>query len=214
MNEVASSTLPPLLARFAGDRITVADTLSADVEAYDIAVLWNYRKIVRSVERYRNLVVCHASALPQDAGMAPIYHTIARQRSNVTISAIRVAEKVDSGDVVARVRFPMRPDYTAPVIRGWIEDLSLEVIGELANGSRIRTMRGRPQHGERNVNPLRRPEQSRVDGNTTLYDAIPHLRACEPQHPAFVEYEGVRYLIDVRPAVPPSFPVAAFEYYD
>jgi len=215
VHDVASSDLPAQLAeRFGADSLTISDALPRDVEAYDLGVLWNYRRVVPGLAAHRNLVVFHAAALPQDRGWAPIYHTIAQSRPRVTVSALRPVDAVDAGMLVAQASFASHPAYTAPMIRRWIAHASLRVADELSRDGRIRTMAGRAQTGCGNQNPRRTPADGEVEGSSTLRSLMPQLRAAEPAHPAFVEYEGVRYIVTVNPAVEPPLPEVTIEYYD
>ena len=203
-----------LARRFADDELEIRESLTADASNYDLAVLWNYPRRVGGVEGFDNLVVCHSSALPQDRGMAPIYHTIACERPFVTTSVLRVASALDAGPILAQAAFPNRPEYTAPVLRRWLEALDTDLLDALSLDGRVRRMRGRPQVGEGNINPRRRPADNQVAPEVPLQELMPHLRACEPAHPAFIEYEGVRYLITVAPEREPEFPAPVFAYYD
>ena len=85
-------------------------------------------------------------------------------------------------------------------------EISIRLVGKLLDRlGGERSLRGAKQQGEGNYDPHRSPEDNGVPGDP-LADIVPHLRACEPQHPAFFNWRGVKYVISLRPEPYAGFP--------
>lgn len=209
VNDLEEFDFAPLLKRhLGGARVSVLDYFPETPEQFDLVVLWSYRTIVRHPNRSDNVIIFHSSNLPEGRGWAPIYNTLARNMPTYIVTGIKLAEPVDSGDVVVRARFPMLPAYTASALRRFDHELSILLAARVLDRFEGRPLHGRPQSGEGSYYPRRRPEENEIDVRRTFVDLIPHLRACESDHPAYFFHEGEKYLIDIRPARPAEFPEA------
>jgi methionyl-tRNA formyltransferase len=207
LNDLSEFTFAEQAARLLADVSTVAGKgMPPDPEAYDLVVLWSYRQVVKDLGPGGNVVVFHSSDLPEGRGWAPLYHAVADEHAFYTISGILAGPRVDAGDLLVKARFAMRPDYTAEVLRGWDTEISIRLIGLLLDRLESGPMRGEKQRPEGSYNPRRSPEDNEVALATPLENLVPHLRACEPQHPAFFNWHGVKYVISVRPESDPQFP--------
>ena len=61
-----------------GFEIHVEENLPKDILSYDLIILWSYRKILKNISYYRNIVLFHSSDLPDGKGWAPIFNTLNR----------------------------------------------------------------------------------------------------------------------------------------
>ncbi len=169
----------------------------------DVVVLWSYRKFIPEAAQRNNVILFHSSDLPEGRGWAPIYRAIADGLERYTISAIRAADPVDSGDILARASFAMRPEYTAERLRDWDEEVCIRMLAQMLPRWPIT---GQKQREGETFYPRRWPEDNMVRLSERLGDLVPHLRACERRHPAFFEYQGVKYRITVEPETIAEFP--------
>ena len=195
--------------------ITVGESLPDRCEDFQLVVLWSFRKLLPQVAGRSNVVVFHSSDLPAGRGWAPIYHALATGQETFTISGILPMAEADTGDVVAKARFRIRPEHTAENLRRWDHRISLLLSAKLLERFPDGRLRGKPQAGPASWYSRRRPEQNEVPLDKPLGELVPHLRACEARHPAFFLYQGIRYDIRIAPAAPPPFPAdLEFEFYD
>jgi len=186
--------------------VRFAEALPEHTEDCRLIVLWSYRKIIAGIAEKRNIIVFHSSDLPEGRGWAPIYHAVRENAPFYVVSGIRAVEPVDSGEIIVRARFKMRPDYTAEILRRWDEEICILLISMLLERLGEEGLKGRPQVGESSFRPRRRPEENEILLSQRLEDLIPHLRACEPGHPAFFHYHGVKYVLSIEPVPCPPFP--------
>ncbi|MBT5855618.1 hypothetical protein HOH87_03165 [bacterium] len=170
---------------------------------YHLVILWNYQTIVPNVDSYSNIILFHASELPKGKGWAPIYYALSEQKEYYTLTGIRAANSVDSGEIVGAARYKITPDMTATHLRTWDTTISLILIQKLLTLDEIDTT---PQVGSSSYNRRRKKEDNEIVPLDTIASALPHLRACEPSHPAYFIHDGVRFNIQITPHIPPSFP--------
>jgi methionyl-tRNA formyltransferase len=186
--------------------VTIAETFPSDPSKFQLIVPWNYRNIIENATQAGNIIVMHAAELPQGRGWAPIYHTFFEQQSEYVISGIVAANKVDTGDIIVRARFPMKAEYTAPFIRKIDEELSLLLIAGIVTQWPEGNPAGVKQSGIGSYRARRYPRDSEVDISKPLETLIPHLRGVESKSPAFFFYNNVKYLLEIRPEFAPSKP--------
>jgi methionyl-tRNA formyltransferase len=175
-------------------------------ERYRLIVLWNYRSVVHPIPTSANVVLFHGSDLPQGRGWAPIYHALSEGASHYTVSGILAAEGIDCGDIVVKARFPILPQYTAADLRRFDAEISVMLLGKIIRRFAGRRIVGVPQAGVASYRRRRTPDDGEIDITKPFATLIQHLRACEPEHPAFFYLDGVKYLIQVAVAERASFP--------
>lgn len=186
--------------------------------AFRAIIPWNYGKLIPGASRWKNLVVFHSSDLPRGRGWAPVYYTLAQGLDQFTITAFKPDEGADTGPVLAKCRFPVAPGVTAPYLRRFSQEAELMLLGKLLERyPDVAAAAGTPQtHLEGTRWPKRSPDDNEIPLSATLADVLPHLRACEPRHPAFFVADGAKYTIVIEPAEPPRFPLddLRFEFFD
>jgi methionyl-tRNA formyltransferase len=173
---------------------------------FQLIVPWSYRKIIRQAVPLNNILVMHSSNLPEGRGWAPIYHAFAEQKKEYVISGILADHEPDTGDIVIRAKFPMKPDYTASFIRKVDQKLSLIMIAEILQQWPTGHPIGLKQTGISSFRPRRYLKDNEIDSTKSLRDLIPILRGSEPRNKAHFYHEGVRYFIEIYPESVPSNP--------
>lgn len=207
VNKLAEFDFSDLIEKhLVGHSVTVGNDLPFRPEEFDLVVLWSYRKKILVPDGLRNIVLFHSSSLPAGRGFAPIYNTIARGLNRYVVSGILVAPEIDEGDILVQASFAMRPEYIASDLRQWDAEISLLLTRMLLERSVPAGLNGRKQTGLASWWPRRNPQENEIDIKLPFESIISHLRACEEGHPAFFMYDGVRYLVSVRPEIPSTFP--------
>lgn len=107
----------------------------------DVGIVVSYGVLLRSplLELPRlGHINAHASLLPRYRGAAPIQHAIWSGESETGVSIMRIAERLDSGDVQLQVRTRIDPHENAGALRERLAALSgqalLQALEQLAAG--------------------------------------------------------------------------------
>ena len=189
-----------------GVQVETGDVLPSRLEEYSLVVLWSIRKLLPEVVGRKNVVLFHSSDLPRGRGWAPIYNTIVNREEFFTVTGIIPQKDADTGDIVIRARFAMRPEYTADFLRRTDDRISLMLVAKLLKKFSGGPLRGIPQQGTGTYYPRRNPGGNEVPLEKPLGEVVDHVRACESAHPAFFRYKGVKYTISIVPERAPDFP--------
>ena len=207
MNDSSEFKINELQKKYLNDVDISFDTvLPTNTKDYDLIILWSYRKIISGIENKRNIVLFHSSELPNGKGWAPIYNTIKNNNDYFVISGILAAQEVDSGNIVVQARFRMNESYTAEILRKWDEEICIMLIKNILEKFDGKKIIGKKQVGAETFYNRRKPNDNEIDINSTIKDALSHLRACEENHPAYFYYKNTKYIIKVEPELIPDFP--------
>lgn len=207
VNEIAPFALHELCEKhLPGVAIESGSKLPQDSEGYALIVPWNYRRILAEHELRPNFMVFHASDLPEGKGWATIYHAIAREQAVFTITGFIPDAKMDEGTVVVKARFPLKPNYTAKILRRHQEEVSIILLRGVLERFGGKPPMGRKTGGAGTVYKRRRPEDNEIDVAKPFSEIVPHLRACESGHPAFFSNGGEKFIVTVTPENEPDFP--------
>ena len=207
MNDINDYTFQPYCdAHLIDCEVSVGTSLPKTPSRFDLIILWSYRKILTDCD-YNNVVIFHSSDIPKGKGWSPIFNAFQNELEVFTISVILLDEKVDSGDVVAKAKFSIRPNFTAKHIRKFDEEISVMLIHKILERFNGNVLKGVSQNlSEETFYKRRWPRDGKINKNKTLKSLIPFLRGCEKHHPAFFEFNGCEYVIHVEPVREPKFP--------
>jgi len=142
----------------------------------DLFVVAAYAEILRQnildIPKFGCINV-HASILPKFRGAAPIQRAIMEGESVSGVTIMKMALKMDAGDILAIAKTPITPEMTAGELTDILADLGkvalLDVIKDLEEGR----MEGKQQD----------PTQATFAGKLTLEDGLINwARACEVVH--------------------------------
>jgi len=179
--------------------------------APDIIVVVAFGQILRQnildLPRFGCLNV-HASLLPRHRGASPIAYAILEGDTETGITIIRMDAGMDTGDIVAQAREPIRPDDTAGSLGRRLADLGAQVLLDTLP----RWLRGeivpQPQdHAAATVTRLIKKEDGQIDWTQPATRLERAVRAYTPWPGAYTFWQG-RLLKILRAAVIPS-PMAA-----
>ena len=193
--------------------VTIAESFPVEPLTYQLIVPWSYRKIIKQAEQSGNVVVLHSSNLPEGRGWAPIYNAFIEQKSEYFISGILAGNEVDKGDIIVKARFTIEAGYTAPFIRMVDEELSLLLVAKILEHFSDGNLVGTKQVGKGSYRNRRYPTDNKIDISDSIENLLPHLRGVEQKNPAFFFYNGVKYLIEVRPESLPKKPARVIIEY-
>ncbi len=171
--------------------------------SFDLGVLLGYNRIVPkdvlSIPRL-GFILFHSSDLPRGRGWAPIYNTIVCGLPLVQ-SLLFSAPGVDTGNIIAKARYPLQGNETEREVRLVDDLMTLRLLEE----SLKPLLRGEITGILQNENEAtwwrrRTPENSVVDLNKPLIELIDYLRALPKSAPAFFDYKGRRFYLTMEPA--------------
>ena len=158
-------------------------------------------------DRLRNVVVFHTSDLPNGRGWSPIANIFLENKAEYCLSGFIATPKIDSGDLLIKMRFIIRPNDTAPSIRKIDNHLTFIGILLLTRILVNEELCGEAQEEARATYSLRRSkEMNELSLENTIGQVMPLLRSTEPEHESYVVFEGVKFEICVKPMEAPRFP--------
>lgn len=149
--------------------------------------------------RYVNVLVLHASNLPEGRGWSPHVWDILAGKEDLTLSLLTAEDGVDTGAIWAKRRFlvPRHALYDE------INDLLFQAELDLMDCGIEMVAAGdaavpQPAIGS-SYHPRRTPEDSRLDPTRSLADLFDQIRVADPERfPAFFEMHGNTYEITLN----------------
>ena len=168
----------------------------SDLPGGDILFLISCSEIVSAAERsaYRAALVLHASDLPHGRGWSPHIWQIIGGADEITISLLEAEDKVDSGRIWKKLRFPVPKDALWNEINARLFDAEIELIDfAVREFGKIQPTAQDPEV-EPTYHPRRTPADSRVDPSQSIARQFDKIRVCDPNRfPAFFELHGKKY---------------------
>jgi methionyl-tRNA formyltransferase len=147
-------------------------------------------------------VVFHSSDLPEGRGFAPIYNTITRNM-NLTQTLCFASEEVDSGNIIAKVRYALYGDELEDEVRLIDDHLTMCLMKDALYPLLSGQVTGSSQeHHDVSWWSRRRPEESKIDPNLQITKLFDHLRALPATAPAFFEHRGRKYFLHLEASEP------------
>jgi methionyl-tRNA formyltransferase len=146
-------------------------------------------KIAESIYSGFNCVVFHMTDLPYGRGGSPLQNLIVRGHTETMLSAIKVVEALDAGDVYMKKK--LRLDGTAQEIFLRAADLMHLMIREIIEAAPEPV----PQQGKAEVFRRRKPSESNLESikdPKSLYDHIRMLDA-DGYPKAFIENDHFKF---------------------
>ena len=149
---------------------------------------WSYI-IPSSIYNNYDCIVFHMTDLPYGRGGSPLQNLILRGFKKTKISAFKVNQEIDAGDIYLKKELSL--DGTAEEIFIKASDLIYEMIIEIIE----KKLAPKPQKGEITVFKRRTPQESNLEGIKnleTLYDNIRMLDA-KGYPKAFIENSNFKF---------------------
>jgi methionyl-tRNA formyltransferase len=166
----------------------------------DMLFLVSCGQIVRQPDRekFRVVLVLHASDLPKCRGWSPHIWAIVQGVKQITLCLLEAAEPVDTGAIWLKTTFTLEGHELLPEINAKLFAAELELMTRGVEG--FGSIVPQPQVGEPGpYQPKRSPEDSRLDPDKSLAEQFDTLRVVDnDRYPAFIEHRGQRYLLKIE----------------
>jgi methionyl-tRNA formyltransferase len=177
------------------------DAITADLQAWqpDVGVVAAYGQLIPkallAVPRF-GMINVHPSLLPKYRGAAPVHRAVIAGETETGVTIMRVAPKLDSGDMFARRTMPIGAEQTSEELEEALAvagaHLLVEVVDSLATG----TAREEPQD-ERLVTYAARltKEEGLIDWTLPATRIHDRVRGLHPWPHAYSYVDGRRIIV-------------------
>lgn len=169
---------------------------SAHLSSGDILFLVSCsEKITQDLrQRYKHVLVLHASDLPKGRGWSPYIWDILSGKNEIILSLIEAEDQIDTGKIWKKIRIPVPNNFlwneiNEALFRGEVGLMTwavnhCETVLPLEQDKKIQ-----PTYW-----PKRTAQDSCLDINKTIAEQFDLLRVCDPhRYPAFFEIKGQKY---------------------
>ena len=171
-----------------------------ELDSGDILFLISCSEIISKLQRdrFEKTLVVHASDLPHGRGWSPHVWEIINGATNITLSLLEAADKVDTGDIWKKISVPIPKTALCDEINELIFDSELRLMDfAIENYNTIESKK------QTNIDstywPKRSPKDSEIDINQTISEQFDLIRVCDPQRfPAYFYKDGVRFNIKIE----------------
>lgn len=150
-------------------------------------------------ERYSQVMVLHASDLPDGRGWSPLVWDILAGKEELTVSLLAAEDGVDTGAIWAKQRFKVPRHALHDEINALLFAVELDLMDK-----GIKMVRAgehpvpQPEDGG-SYHRRRTPEDSRLDPTRSLSELFDQIRVADPnRYPAFFELHGKTYELTIR----------------
>ncbi len=149
---------------------------------------WSYI-IPASIYSKYNCVVFHMTDLPYGRGGSPLQNLIVRQHSSTMLSALKVAEGIDTGDIYLKKELDL--GGTAADIFQRAGELMKEMIVEIVE----KNIQPTPQEGKVVIFKRRKPEDGNIENLQSAQEIYDFIRMLDADHypKAFLETKYFRF---------------------
>lgn len=162
----------------------------------DILFLISCSEIIGAADRsaYRATLVLHASDLPRGRGWSPHIWQLIEGADEITLSLIEAEDKVDSGRIWKKLRFPVPKHALWDEINTRLFEAEIELIDFAVSEFERICPTAQDASIEASYYPRRTPADSQIDPSQSIASQFDRIRVCDPNRfPAFFELHGKRY---------------------
>lgn len=172
-----------------------------DLQGGNFLFALSFPRLIRkeTFSKYELPVVLHASDLPRGRGWSPANWAAENLETEIVISAIRMAEAVDTGNVLAKVKldFPLNHIWSdlIPKLERSQADLIVGLIAEESSNRFDTPQEGTPTYFRRRI-----LADSEVHAQISLADQWGKIRASDSnRYPNYFQYLGRTFKLTVEP---------------
>lgn len=168
----------------------------ADLSGGDILFLVSCSEIIGAKDRsaYRACLVLHASDLPHGRGWSPHIWQIIEGAQEITLSLLEAEDKVDSGKIWKKLRFPVSKDALWDEINTRLFEAEVELIDLAVREYAYMKPVEQDSSIQPTYYPRRSPADSQIDPLKSIVSQFNQIRVCDPNRfPAFFELHGKKY---------------------
>lgn len=167
----------------------------------DILFLISCHEIIKEPDRrkFTHTLVIHASDLPKGKGWSPHIWEIINGKTEITITLLEAADKLDSGDVWKKIRIPIPKHYLYDEINNLIFDTELLLMNyALDNYKNIKPL-VQSVNAKSTYYKLRTPQDSQIDPERSIAEQFDNIRVCDfERFPAFFILHDHKYTIKLE----------------
>lgn len=167
----------------------------------DILYLVSCSQLINAVDsaRYAQVMVLHASDLPEGRGWSPHVWDILAGKEELTVSLLSAEGGVDTGAIWAKRRFVVPRHALYDEINALLFEAELDLMDRgiemVASGE---APEPQPAEGA-SYHQRRTPEDSRLDPTRPLAEMFDQIRVADPNRfPAFFDLHGKTYEITLK----------------
>lgn len=170
-----------------------------DITNGDILFLVSCGQMISNTERqkFRTVLVLHASNLPKGRGWSPHIWSIINGANQITVCLLEANDPVDSGAIWVKTEFTLEGHELLPEINEKLFAAELLLMTQAVE--KFEAITPMPQYGEPGPYMQKRtPLDSQLDPDKTLAEQFDLLRVVDNEkYPAFIVHRGMRYLIKI-----------------
>jgi methionyl-tRNA formyltransferase len=168
----------------------------SELSGGDILFLISCAEIVGQADRsaYRATLVLHASDLPRGRGWNPHVWQLFEGAEEITVSLLEAEDKVDSGRIWKKLKFPVPKHMLWDEINARLFDAEIQLIDFALSEFEKISPAIQDLSIEPTYYPRRKPADSRIDPSQSIASQFNRIRVCDPNRfPAFFELHGKKY---------------------
>lgn len=165
-----------------------------EVIAPDAIIVVGYGRIIPpwmlQLPRYGNINL-HASLLPKYRGAAPIQWAIASGENMTGVTAMRIDEGLDTGDILLQKEIAIASEDTSETLSPRLAAMGAELMIETLHGFQSGSIRAQKQDNTKaSLAPMLKKEDGRIDFNRTAGKIYNRFRGFQPWPGAFTTFRG------------------------
>jgi methionyl-tRNA formyltransferase len=164
----------------------------------------------------------HGSLLPKYRGAAPVQWAVAGGETVTGVTAMRIDEGLDTGDILLQREMPIDPEDTAVTLAPRLAEIGADLMIETLHGLAAGTIAPRKQdHIDATLAPILKKEDGQIDFNRTATEILNRLRGFQPWPGAFTSFRGKNLMLHrahlvgsgIGPLVPGEMKVAGEDLF-
>ena len=135
----------------------------------------------------------HASLLPRYRGAAPINWAIARGETVTGVTTMRIAKRLDAGDMLLKRETPIGPLETASELSARLAPMGAHLLLETLDAIAAGTVTGEPQNDQESTYaPIMKREDGLIDWGLPAPEIFNRLRGFDPWPGCYTSFRGKR----------------------
>ncbi len=143
----------------------------------------------------------HASLLPKYRGAAPINWAVANGETVTGVTTMRIAKRLDTGDMLLRREVEIGPDETASALAARLAPIGAELLLETLDGLASGTVIAAKQdNDEATFAPILKRQDGWIDWSLSARQIFDRVRGFEPWPGTYTSFRGKR--LHIRKAHP------------
>jgi methionyl-tRNA formyltransferase len=172
-----------------------------ELDSGDILFLISCSEIISKLQRdrFEKTLVVHASDLPHGRGWSPHVWEIINGATNITLSLLEAADKVDTGDLWKKISVSIPKTALFDEINELIFDSELKLMDFAIENYHTIQPEKQSNIGSSSYWPKRSSKDSEIDINKNISEQFDLIRVCDPDRfPAFFFKDGEIFNITIK----------------